>query len=86
MVEHLRVCCGFNSHADAIRVLEELGADVNIPNDNGATPVYVAAQNGHIETIRVLKELGADVDTSMKDGETPTFIAAQMAIPMRFKC
>ena len=54
-----------------IRVLKALGADVNILNNNGVTPVYVAAQNGHAETIRVLKEeLGADVNIGRKDGGT----------------
>ena len=44
-----------------IRVLAELGADVNTPIDDGATPVFIAAQNGHVDAIRVLKELGANV-------------------------
>ena len=34
--------------------LAEFGADVNIPNNNGATPVFIAARNGHAYAIREL--------------------------------
>ena len=32
---------------------------------NGATPIYVAAQNGHRECIEVLAGLGGDVNKAM---------------------
>ena len=63
-------------HADAMRVLANLGADVNAPNDQGWIPVLIAAQNGHVDAIRTLANLGANVNTSMNDGATPVFIAA----------
>ena len=62
---------------DVIRVLGELGADVNIPDEVGATPVYVDAQNGHYEAIRSLFKLGVHLNTPTNDGSTPVFMAAQ---------
>ena len=53
MVEHIRVAAA-NGHVDVIRILAGLGAHVNTPMKDGATPVFIAAQNGHIKTIRVL--------------------------------
>jgi uncharacterized protein len=61
-----------------IRVLGELGADVNTPNKKGCTPVFGAAQEGHVEAIRVLCDLGADINTPGKDGVTPVLAAAAL--------
>ena len=44
--------------------------------DNGATPLFVAAQNGHETMVRALIEMGADVNKAMDDGVPPLLIAA----------
>jgi ankyrin repeat protein len=49
-------------HATAIRVLAELGANVNTPDNDGWTPVLIATYNGQVDAVKVLKELGADVN------------------------
>jgi ankyrin repeat protein len=54
--------------------LHSLGADVNAPNRNGATQVFVASQNGHEAVVRLLLSLGADA-TTRKDGWTPLMAA-----------
>ena len=41
-----------------MRALAELGADLNTPDDNGATPAYIAAHNGHVASIGALAEVG----------------------------
>ena len=43
-----------NGHTETVRLLAELGANVNTPDNDGDTPVYVAAQEGHTETLQVL--------------------------------
>ena len=65
---------------DVARCLgKELGADVDKANNNGTTPLYVAAQNSHLDVLRCLdKELGADVDKARNDGATPLMAAAQV--------
>ena len=62
-----------------LRALIELGADVNMAMDNGATPLFIAAQVGHEAVVRALIELGADVNKARHDGMTPLFMAATMA-------
>jgi hypothetical protein len=61
---------------DCIRVLHELGADVNKCNTNENSPVYRAALYDHVECIRMLLALGADVNKCMSDGHSPITVAA----------
>ena len=39
-----------------VRVLMELGADVNQATDNGVTPLFFAAQNGHTAIVQILRD------------------------------
>jgi hypothetical protein len=50
---------------------------LNEQNNNGTTPVWIAAQNGHVDAISVLAEKGADVNTPIKNGATPLYIATK---------
>jgi ankyrin repeat protein len=62
---------------ECIRLLHELGADVNRCKTSGASPVFIAAQQGHVECIRVLPELGVDVNKCRTGGASPVCIAAE---------
>ena len=46
-------------------------------DDDGATPLYIAAQDGHGEVVEALLKGGCDVDKATNDGATPLLIAAQ---------
>jgi hypothetical protein len=35
-------------------LLEVVGINVNVVNENGCTPLYAASQNGHVDTVKVL--------------------------------
>jgi ankyrin repeat protein len=67
-----------NGRVGAIRILKELGADVNQTNKDGWSAITLAAQSGHTETVRVLvEELGVDVNQTNAEGSNIIMIAAE---------
>ena len=49
----------WNGHEDIVRVLLEAGADPNVVDDWGHTPLYWALENGHVGVAELLREGGA---------------------------
>lgn len=71
---HDAACDGW---LDGVELLYKHGADVNIPDILGATPIYSAARNGHAGVVRFLvEECNADFNIASKDGYTAVSIAA----------
>jgi ankyrin repeat protein len=60
--------------ASTMKLLLDAGADPNIRNDAGASPLMWAA--GDLEKVRLLVEHGADVNAKSDAGRTPLLIAA----------
>jgi ankyrin repeat protein len=58
-------------------LLIEAGADINKADDDGVTPLYIAAELGQEAIVRALIEAGADVNKATDNGWTPLSIAAQ---------
>ncbi|KAK3266631.1 hypothetical protein CYMTET_24756, partial [Cymbomonas tetramitiformis] len=54
----------------------DLADKVDLANENGCTPLYMAAFNGHNEVVEALLAKGAQVDLADEDGRTPLYIAA----------
>lgn len=52
------------------------GVEVDIKDEDGETPLFVAAQNS-IDSLKVLIEAGANVNPVAKDGWTPLMLAAR---------
>jgi len=63
-----------------IRELIQAGADVNVKNKTGITPLYMAARNGHDEIVTALLEAGANVNAATTNGETPLW--GQATVPV----
>jgi ankyrin repeat protein len=57
--------------AEMARLLIDNGADVNIRNDEGYTPLHWAAGEGQKELVVILIAHGADVNAHNKRGWTP---------------
>ena len=53
--------------------------EIQLPDDNGCTPMYVAASNGHLSVCKWLFEVGAaaDITKASNGGTTPMCIACQ---------
>ena len=54
-----------------IQPLIENGADVNLTDNQGQTPLHYAAANGHIAMAQLLIENGANVNLTDNQGQTP---------------
>lgn len=48
------------NHTECIRVLLEAGADINVRNTKGSTPLMAAAFHGKLDALRQLLDAGAD--------------------------
>src|SRR3990167_7224855 len=60
---------------EAVKELLQAGADPNIVNRGGQTPLYWASYHGYLEIVRELLQAGADPNIAEKDGITPLMSA-----------
>jgi ankyrin repeat protein len=56
--------------AEAVKVLLEIGADVNAPDQEGKTALFTAAARGYVSIIQMLADKGAKVDVRNRKGQT----------------
>jgi ankyrin repeat protein len=61
----------FNDEPEILQLLLRAGADPNLPDANGVTPVSAAASAGYIEMAEILLEGGADPNIPDIYGDTP---------------
>ncbi|RXG68833.1 Protein TANC2 [Armadillidium vulgare] len=57
--------CAYEGQAEMVGLLVEFGADVNLTNTEGVSPLSLAAERGHCDIVRLLVQAGADI--AMKD-------------------
>eukprot|EP00041_Stephanoeca_diplocostata_P022378 m.532643 g.532643 ORF g.532643 m.532643 type:complete len:504 (+) comp22048_c0_seq3:1255-2766(+) len=61
-------------HTKVAEVIISHGADLELCNFSGWTPLHVAAGNAHAWALRLLIEAGADVNRRDLDGDTPLHV------------
>jgi ankyrin repeat protein len=57
-----------------VKVLIELGADVQKKGQFGYTSLHAAAQGGHLEVVQALVKYGASVNCKNDDGDIPLIL------------
>jgi ankyrin repeat protein len=72
---------GYPAQLEAVKMLVELGGDVNQANDMGLAPVHGAAFRWSDDVIAYLVEKGARLDTKDKVGRTALTWASGVTIP-----
>ena len=68
------------SNGDAAGVAAELALhpnELNLPEDNGITPLHLAAENCHSNVVALLLNKGAKINVQATDKATPLHLAAQ---------
>lgn len=58
------------------QLLIERGADVNLKDKRGTSPIMTAAREGHVAVVKLLLDKGADPNGKNKDGESAISRAA----------
>ena len=66
---------------DIADLLIQLGADINIKNDDGDTGLHAACRAGQKDIADLLIQLGADVNIKSNDHHTPLYCAYQSSSP-----
>ncbi len=51
--------------------------ELNLPEDDGLTPLHLAAENCHANVVVLLLDKGADINVTEKNHATPLHLAAQ---------
>lgn len=64
-------------HPGTVRDMLASGANVNVKDEHGNTPLIEAARNGHDDVVRTLLAAGADVKAKNDDGQTALMLAAR---------
>jgi uncharacterized protein len=59
LIESIVLGDGGRNHTETLRALVEAGADVNIPDGNGSTPLKLAQGRGYREMVAILEMAGA---------------------------
>ena len=80
----LMLAAAFNNNPDTIKVLLRSGADVNVTNNQGWTPLMSALandSNSNTQIIKMLVDAGADVSIKNKNGRTARDFAIRKKDP-----
>jgi ankyrin repeat protein len=51
-------------------------ADINLRDEGGQTPLFVASQRGHCDVLKCLLSSGADINLRDEVGRSPLFVAS----------
>ena len=73
----LHACVALSQDCETVRLLIEQGADVNMAQAGGYTPLHQAAAAGLEELTRILLEAGADPARPCDQGKTPADYARE---------
>ena len=65
-----------NGYLEIVKILINAGVDVNLPVENGLTPLHISSHKGHVKVVEALIEAGADPNSASTDGKTPLHFAS----------
>ena len=73
----LHACIALSQDCETVRLLIEQGADVNMTQAGGYTPLHQAAAAGRADLARILLDAGADTACVCHQGKTPADYARE---------
>lgn len=73
----MKVFWSFSADKKAIKKLILQDVDLNVMDQNGRTPIFIACKSGHADFVELLANNGADVNHHDNRGFTPISVAVQ---------
>ena len=73
----LHTAVNVNDTYTALMLISSRGANVNVPDKEGAAPMHWAAHKGHLESVSLLHIQGANINAPDNEGGTPLHDAAR---------
>jgi ankyrin repeat protein len=72
--------CALDGSLRSVKILVELGANVNKKDGRDWTPLHYAASEGYLEIVRFLLRCEANVQTKNLEGDLPVDLADEEAV------
>jgi ankyrin repeat protein len=63
-------------HFDVVKCLLTYGADINLCDYRGQSPLFVASHHEHYDVVKFLLSSGADINLCDGNGQSPLSIAS----------
>jgi ankyrin repeat protein len=76
-LDHQLLVAANESNYVEVLYLTDHGANVNVKNDNGITPLMFACMNGNLDVVSVLIHMGADLNLKNEKGQTALMISIE---------
>ncbi|KAI1722541.1 ankyrin repeats (3 copies) domain-containing protein [Ditylenchus destructor] len=73
----LHVAALSKSDIECAQMLLKSGAQPNVKQSDGQTPLHIASRSGNVDMIRLMLSEGADPQIKANNGETPLHVAAK---------
>lgn len=70
------------NNGSIIKVLLNIGADINIQNEEGNTPLILAVKKSKVYIIKILLNSGVDPNIQNEEGETALMFACRKSVKM----
>ena len=73
-----------SNNKQALNELLKLGADPNIQNNLGETPLYLCIENDNFELFKILLENGGNPDIPKRNGDTPLHLIIKTKMDKKY--
>jgi ankyrin repeat protein len=64
-----------SGRCDVIKCLLSSGADINLRNKGGESPLFIASQKGECDFVKYFLSSDAEINLRNKRGQSPLFVA-----------
>jgi ankyrin repeat protein len=64
-------------HCDVVKCLLSSGAEINLCEKRGQSPLFIASMIGHCDVVKFLLSSSANINLCDENGQSPLYIASK---------